>query len=423
MSTNVMYQSQQLTKLSLRQDFQQVEGLGADLPIVLTAKAEAGGSYRRARYRRQQATIKAGKVFKEMRKSLPGFIRFGRLADLLKRDKSHALNQTGIEPYDFISRGKQGIFLFHDDTRIRMVNLETGEVERTITHVFYKGKKIELYNLHTIQFHPTNTDLILISITGLDRVIEMNIKTNEVTWEWCPWHHGMHTNGHGLTMVDKGDTPPAFPDGTKVEMLTAEEAEKRVNEHLLPSSNEVWVHQVNLSDCTARLGLEKWERVKLINSAYYADGGGKVTITFWQTAEAVSLNRATSEVTFVAQGLGGCPHTLMQVGDVYYLTDTSAGRVLQYNSNLEKVFEIDFTDCPLPSTVDDDSPEWVQNTHPISDELLATIDFRRNRVVVWNIEKRIYTVYSVSDEWVLQSLKSIHGSSLEVLGFKNLSLS
>jgi hypothetical protein len=423
MSTQVLYQMATLTKLSLHQDFRQVEGLGADLPIVLSAKAEAGGSYRRARYRDQQATIKAGKVFKEMRKSLPGFIRFGRLADLLKGDKSHALNQIGIEPYDFISRGKQGIFLFHDDTRIRMVNLETGEVERTITHVFFKGKKIELYNLHTIQFHPTNTDLILISITGLDRVIEMNIKTNEVTWEWCPWHHGMHTNGHGLTIVDKGDTPPAFPNGTKVEILTAEEAEKRVNEHLLPSSNEVWVHQVNLSDCPASLGLQKWERVKLINSAYYADGGDKVTITFWQTAEAVSVNRVTSEVTFVAQGLGGCPHTLMQVGDVYYLTDTSAGRVLQYNSNLEKVFEIDFTNCPLPSTVDDDSPEWVQNTHPISDELLATIDFRRNRVVVWNIEKRIYTVYSVSDEWVLQSLKSIHGSSLEVLGFKNLSLS
>jgi len=416
MSSNTL-ELTQFTKLSLQKSFQQVTDLGADIPIVLTAKAEAGGSYRRARYRRQQATIKAGKVFKEMRKSLPGFIRFGRLADLLKGDKSHSINQVGIEPYDFISRDNQGLFVFHDDTRLRIINLKTGKLERTLTHVFYKGKKIELYNLHTIQYHPTNPDLVLVSITGLDRVIEINIKTQEVTWEWCPWHHGMHTNGHGLTIMDNGDNPPTFSDDIKVEMLSAEEAAKRVNENIYPKSNEAWVHQVDLSDLPARLGLQKWERVKLINSSYYAEGGDKVMITFWQTAEAVSVNRLTKEVSFVAKRLGGCPHTLISVGNVYYLTDTSAGRVIQYNKALEPIFEIDFTDCPLPASVEENSPEWVQNTHPISDELLATIDFRRNRVVVWNFKKRIYSVYPVSDEWVIQSLKSIHPSSLELLGF------
>lgn len=415
MSADVSHQTH-ITRLSLFHSFQQVSNLGAETPIVLTAKAAAGGSYRRARYRRQQETIRAGKVFKEMRESLPGFIRFGRLADLLSGDNSHAINQIGIEPYDFISRGKQGLFVFHDDTRIRVVNLETGELERTITKATYNGKKIELYNLHTIQFHPTNPDLILASVTGLDRVIEMNIKTEEATWEWCPWHHEMHTNGHGLTIMDKGDYPPIFPEGIKVVMLDPEDAVWKVNEQIHPKPNEAWIHQVDLTDLPARLGLQKWERVKLINSAYFADDGKKVMITFWQTAEAVCVNRSTGKITFVAIGLGGCPHTLLPVGGVYYLTDTKAGRVIQYNSELQPVFEIDFTDCPLPSTVEADCPEWVQNTHPISDNLLATIDFRRNRVVVWNFEKQIYSVYPVSDEWVLQSVKRIHDSSLQVLG-------
>lgn len=406
-------------RISLRKSFWQVPNLGADIPIVLTAKAENGGSYRRARYRRQQATIKAGKVFKEMRKSLPGFIRFGRLADLLKGDKSHRLNQEGIEPYDFISRGNQGLFVFHDDTRIRVINLETGELERTITHVFHKGKKMELYNLHTIQYHPQNPDLILVSVTGLDRVIEFNIKTLEVTWEWCPWHHGMHTNGHGLTIVDRGDTLPAFGADVKVEMLSAKEAVRRVNENIHPKSNEAWIHQVDLTDLPARLGLQKWERVKLINSAYYADGGNKVLITFWQTGEAVCVNRNTGEFSFVAQNLGGCPHSLIPVGNVFYLTDTSAGKVIQFNSSLEPKFEIDFTDCPMPEGADTDSPEWVQNTHPISSNLLATIDFRRSRVVVWDFHENIYSEYPVSDEWVPQSLKSIHSASYKVLGFED----
>ena len=408
-------------QISLRKSFWQVPHLGAEIPIVLTAKAEAGGSYRRARYRRQQATIKAGKVFKEMRKSLPGFIRFGRLADLLSGDKSHPLNQEGIEPYDFISRGKQGLFVFHDDTRIRLINLETGELERTITHVFHKGKKMELYNLHTIQYHPTNPDLLLVSITGLDRVIEMNIQTQEVLWEWCPWHHGMHTNGHGLTIVDRGDELPAFEENIKVTRLSAAEAAKRVNENLLPESNEKWIHEVDLTDLPARLGLQKWERVKLINSAYYADGGNKVLITFWQTGEAVCVNRNTNEISFVAQNLGGCPHSLIPVGNVFYLTDTSAGKVIQFNASFEPTVEIDFTKCPLPEGAEADSPEWVQNTHPISPNLLATIDFRRNRVVVWDFFENIYSEYPVSDEWVPQSLKRIHASSLGVLKFEDSS--
>lgn len=404
-------------KLSLRDSFRQVPNLGADLPIVLTAKAEAGGSYRRARYRRQQETIRAGKVFKEMRQSLPGFIRFGRLADLLNGEQTHPLNQYGIEPYDFISRGNLGLFVFHDDTRIRVINLETGELVRTITETTWNGRTIELYNLHTIQFHPTDPDLILLSITGLDRVMEMNIRTGEATWEWCPWHHGLHTNGHGLTILDRGDSLPDFPITKRVSVLEADEAKRRVNKNIRPNADEIWIHQVELSGLPERLGLQKWERVKLINSAYYADGGEKVTITFWQTAEAVCVDRLTADYSFVATDLGGCPHTLKQANNAYYLSDTSAGRVIRYNSCFEQEMEIDFTQCPLPAGVEADSPEWVQNTHPISEDLLATIDFRRNRVVVWNPDARLYSVYSVSDEWVLQSLKPVHSSSLKVLGF------
>ncbi|MCB9230961.1 MAG: hypothetical protein H6581_04825 [Bacteroidia bacterium] len=405
-----------VTQLSLAGSFTRVEGLGADLPIVLTAKAEAGGSYRRERYRLQQQTIREGGVFKEMRQSLPGFIRFGRLSALLRGDDSHPLNQTGIEPYDFICRGRQGLFVFHDDTRLRLVNLETGALEQTLTHAFHKGRKIELYNVHTVQYHPARPDHVLISLTGLDRVIEMNIQTLEVTWEWCPWHHGMHTNGHGLTIVDRGDEIPAFPKGTRVEYLTPEEAEKRVNANHLPERGEAWIHQVDLSGLPARLGLQKWERVKLINSAYYAEGGQKIMITFWQTGEAVCVDRSTGQATFVAQDLGGCPHSLISVGEGYFLTDTSAGKVIRYNTRLQPTFEIDFTQCPLPPGAEADSPEWVQNTHPISPELLATIDFRRTRVVVWNFRERLYTEYPVSDEWVLQSLKRIDASGLEYLG-------
>ena len=172
-----------------------------------------------------------------------------------------------------------------------------------------------------------------------------------------------------------------------------------------------------MSTLSARLGLQIWQRTKIVNSSFYAEEGDKILLTFWQTGEAVCIDRYTKKATFVAQNLGRCPHSLLPVGDYYYLTDTNGGRILQFNSDYQRICEIDLTDSPLPASVEKNSPEWTQNTLPIGADLFATIDFRRNRVVVWNFEKRIYTDYLVSDEWVLQSLKGINPSSLEALGF------
>ncbi|MCA9712780.1 MAG: hypothetical protein KDK70_43525, partial [Myxococcales bacterium] len=83
---------------------------------------------------------------------------------------------------------------------------------------------------------------------------------------------------------------------------------------------------------------------------------------------------------------------------------------------LRPTHEVDFTACPLPPGAEPDDPEWVQNTHRLTPDLLATFDFRRSRVVVWSFAERVYSVHPVSPEWVLQSIQPIHPSSLAALG-------
>lgn len=402
-------------ELSLRSSFREVPGLGAELPVVMTAKAEQGGSYRRARYRRQRDTIRRGEVFREMRRSLDGFIRFGTLGALLAGDDSHRLNLRGLEPYEFVSRGPHGLFALHDETAIRRVDLRTGQVRGILDRVVSRGRTLGLYNVHTLAFHPEDEDRVLATVTGLDRVVEIHLPTGEATWEWCPWDHGMHTNAHGVTLVDKGSPLPRFAGEVKIEHLDFETAEQRVHANVTPAPGVVWLHEVDLLDVPARLGLMPWQRVKLVNSAYYAQGGDKVTMTFWQTGEAVCVDRHTDAVSFVAEGLR-CPHSLVEVGDGYFLTDTGSGRVIRLDSALRPTHEVDFTRCPLPPGAEPDDPEWVQNTHPLTPELLVTFDFRRGRVVVWNFEERVYSAYPVDSEWVLQSIQSIHPSSRAAVG-------
>ena len=194
--------------LSLASSFRQVPGLGAELPVVLIAKAEAGGSYRRARYRRQRETIRRGEVFREMRRSLDGFIRFGPLGALLAGERPHRLDQVGLEPYEFVSRGPHGLMAFHDQTAIRRVDLRTGEVLETFDRAVSRGRTLGLYNVHTLDFHPTDDERVLVAVTGLDRIVELHLPSGEATWEWCPWEHGMHTNAHGVTLVEKGQPSP-----------------------------------------------------------------------------------------------------------------------------------------------------------------------------------------------------------------------
>ena len=395
--------------------FREVPGLGADLPVVLVAKAERGGSYRRARYRRQRETIRRGEVFREMRQSLDGFIRFGTLRSLLAGDDSHRLDVEGLEPYEFVSRGPVGLFAFHDDTAIRRIDLRTGEPLGILDRVVSRGRTLGLYNVHTMDFHPTDEDRILVAVTGLDRVVEIHLPTGEATWEWCPWEHGMHTNQHGVTLVDEGSPPPRLVGDPTIERLDFETAKARVEANARPEPGVVWLHEVGLLEVPARLGLLTWQRVKLINSAYYAEGGSKVMITFWQTGEAVWVDRETGEASFVAEGLV-CPHSLLPVQDGYVLTDTGGGRVLHFDASLRPDLQVLFSACPLPEGTAPDDPEWVQNTHPLTQDLLATFDFRRSRVVVWSLWRREYTSYAVDPEWVLQSIQSIHPSSRSALG-------
>ncbi|MCA9716438.1 MAG: hypothetical protein H6713_13555 [Myxococcales bacterium] len=403
-------------KLSLRASFREVRDLGRELPIVLIAKAEEGGSYRRARYRRQRDTIQAGGVFREMRRSLDGFIRFGRLGALLEGDDSHRLNLTGLEPYDFTSHGALGLFALHDDTRVRVVDLASGELRRTLTTARSRGRAMGLFNVHTMQLHPRDPERALIAVTGLDRVIELHLPSGEATWEWCPWRHGMHTNEHGITLMDRGDPPPPLPADAHVERLDFETANARVEARERPGAGEVWLHEVDLVDAPARLGLLVWQRFKLINSAYYSADGSRVLMTFWQTGEAVSVDRETGAATMIASDLV-CPHSVFPFEDGYVLTDTGGGRVLRLDAALNPTHEIDFTACPLIEGEPLDDPEWVQNTHPISADLLASFDFRRGRVIVWSPSRREYTSYPVDREWVLQAIKPIPASSLESVGF------
>lgn len=400
----------------MRSSFREVPGLGADLPVVVVAKAEAGGSYRRARYRRQRETIRRGEVFREMRRSLDGFIRFGTLRSVLAGERPHRLDRVGLEPYEFVSRGPHGLMAFHDETAIRRVDLRTGEVVGHLDRTVSRGRPLGLYNVHTLCFHPEDEERVLVAVTGLDRIVELHLPTGEATWEWCPWEHGMHTNEHGVTLVDEGSPMPRFATEVTIEPLGFDAAKQRVEANLTPPPGVVWLHQVDLMDVPARLGLLTWQRVKLINSAYYASAGGaKVGVTFWQTGEAVAVDRHTGEASFVAEGLV-CPHSLVAFEDGYVLTDTGGGRVLRFDAALQPTHVVDFTECPLPDGAEPDDPEWVQNTHPLTPELLVTFDFRRSRVVVWSFSRREYSVHRVCDEWVLQSIQSIHPSSLAAMG-------
>ncbi|MCA9704250.1 MAG: PQQ-dependent sugar dehydrogenase [Myxococcales bacterium] len=317
--------------LSLASSFRQVPGLGAELPVVLIAKAEAGGSYRRARYRRQRETIRRGEVFREMRRSLDGFIRFGPLGALLAGERPHRLDQVGLEPYEFVSRGPHGLMAFHDQTAIRRVDLRTGEVLETFDRAVSRGRTLGLYNVHTLDFHPTDDERVLVAVTGLDRIVELHLPSGEATWEWCPWEHGMHTNAHGVTLVEKGQPPPRLVGEPRIEPVDFETAQQRVESGVTPEPGTVWLHEVDLLDVPARLGLLTWQRVKLLNSAYYAEGGAKVMVTFWQTGEAVEVDRQTGEVSLVAEGLV-CPHSLIAAGDGNLLTDTGGGRVLRFEN-------------------------------------------------------------------------------------------
>ncbi len=235
--------------------------------------------------------------------------------------------------------------------------------------------------IHTVRFHPGDTDLLLISSSGLDMVKEYRIDAAEPRFEWLAWEHGYAlsrdpASGEALWLTRSAEQAAAWhKEGKRVKLL-----QNPANDHL-PTAM----------------------RAAFINSADYAGlSGDKLIATFFHEGKVVEIDRASGTASDLLTGLKN-PHGGHVFRGEVRASSTGAGEIVRKTEG-NKETALSFRALPgkAPGLGD---LEWIQNSISL-DHLLLAIDSNRTAFVIINPGARKFDMIAYNQNWAVQDLIS-----------------
>lgn len=378
--------------INMAEEFEKVEGLGSGIPAILIVKGEDTSdlSERFSALIRADQDGKSDFYVLKRTESKKGFVALTMLGTKIDINQN-LWKREGLEPRGFAVQGDLMVIGFVDE--LHVISITDGKLLKVI-----RNPKLKL--IHTIEFSPENPNRILVSSTGADRILELDIMTGDIVWEWNPWVHGYSRNKLGLTIVTKGDP---IPTGTNVRVVTHQEAEQMMARGEMVPGGEVLVSVVDFGTIVSPLGIERWQNVAAANWAGYGKTPDKILATLLHANKAVEIDKGTGNVRVLFDDLNK-PHGIISFQEGYLISDTLRGRVLLFDENfhIKKIFS--FSDLPLEAGQEEQFYEWIQFTSPIGESFLATVDSRRKKVFIWDPQGKIYSEYSYNPNWHIQAI-------------------
>jgi hypothetical protein len=237
------------------------------------------------------------------------------------------------------------------------------EGRKTITHPLFNDVKF-------VDFSDDGKS-VLVCASGTDSLLEFSYPEMKLTWVWFAPEHG-----YSLA-----------PDGTQV--ITT----KMLNGDQKPEGARV------LDDGTdySKVEITTSSQTTHINSATYLDGKtDKIAITLFQPGHAVILDKKAETTELVKDGLSR-PHGFYKFGGDrthYVITSPTTGVIDILDGNYRPTHAIKGV---IRTGTDDRT--WLQNTFPISDEVLALVDHYNYHVVFFNIFTKEKQVVETHKQW------------------------
>lgn len=213
---------------------------------------------------------------------------------------------------------------------------------------------------------------VLVCCSGTDSLLEFSYPDMKLRWSWF-------ASEHGYSLA---------PDGTIV--LT----QKMIGAKPLPERVRV------LDDGTdfSKLEIDTKSQTTHINSATYLDGdGNRFAVTLFQPGHAVILDKRTGSLELVKDGLSR-PHGFYRFGgkgnEHFVITSPTTGviDILDYEYR-----PIQAIKGVIKTGTDDRT--WLQNTFPVSNNVLALVDHYNFHIVFFNPFTKEKHVVETHKQW------------------------
>lgn len=232
--------------------------------------------------------------------------------------------------------------------------------------------------IHTVQFHPADSDRILISSSGFDLIREYAIPTQKLTFEWLGWEHGFN----------KANDPKS---GKEVVLTRNHNEAKALDEKGI---------DFELIQDPEKDHLPTAKRAAFINSVTYQPQHPELLLaTFFHEGKIYQINKKDNRATELLRGLKN-PHGGHFSEDQLIATSTGSGEIFIQKENQLTRLSAKNLDGKPEFLVD---MEWIQNTLSYNGLLIA-IDSNRTSFLVIDPQNKRYDLIPYDDNWAVQDL-------------------
>lgn len=252
-------------------------------------------------------------------------------------------------------------------------------------YILENGKTHEINNpwfsyIHTVDFHPTNSDRVLISSSGLDCIFEYDWRTGELLQEWFAWENGYNEG------LDKSTGEQVLITRSSAK---AKEWERLGKKHLLISNPEEQV-------------LPTAQRAAFINSVLYdIHNPDQWLATLFHKGIVIKIDPKSGESESLIDGLKN-PHGGRSTESGYMATSTGNGKISLVGS-AQTILEFENLGGKPEGM---EGLEWLQNSIQV-DGLIWAIDSNRNSLIVIDLDNKQIDFLAYPLNWAAQDI-AIH---------------
>lgn len=239
--------------------------------------------------------------------------------------------------------------------------------------------------LHTVELSADNQRLLTAS-TGLDTILEIDLSSGDVIWEWNAWDHGFNfvkKTGRYLCR-----------NTTQAQRLRAEHGEV----------------EVEIIDDPRKLpkeGLPTHHTPINLNGVHYSRSG-QILATGYHLSEVLVIDRS-GRFEMIDLGLSH-PHSFQELKNrqvpQYMVASSGAGRFLLLDQHFQPTCEVRFDHLSADEKKKAGFGEWLQTVNPIDEaqNIFAAVDALRSGIHIIDLQKRKRRFIVYPPEWTVQAV-------------------
>jgi hypothetical protein len=318
----------------------------------------------------------------DRRRRLIEALRGGRIGRIEERPIAEGLVVAAtLRPGQRVDRGSAALVRTHREPRgIALLDggaMLVAEIDRVL-HLDAMGKILREYRhplfgfLHSVELSADRRRALVVS-SGYDTVMELDLGTGVILWDWTSWEHGFNPGEDGIYLA-------------RSDVRFRELVEQGLPARLV-EPERLGAH-----------GLMTSARTNHPNSAcYHPRDPGKVLATLGHSGDVIEIERPSGAWRRAVSGLAAMPHGIMARDDGWLVTDTLRGACWFLSANFELEQKLGFNRLPgKPAELAEN--EWLQSVHALGDGVLLGLDANRGLILVRPAE-RVYAVVPVDEQW------------------------